>query len=270
MAATRTRTTSPASASAHRAPALRLAQALGHEPADRRIDVLRRIAEAGSISEAARLVGISYKAAWQAIETLGNLAGQPMVEKAVGGTGGGGARLTAAGQRILGAAERLASARRAALASLDVGTDLAASGLAGLALRTSMRNALPCSVSGLEPAAGGAVRIGLALADGTPLHARLTAESAELLALRPGLPVIALCKATAVRVAGRMAVAPGRNRLTGRIARAGTQADDAEVALRLDGGLQLVGFTRRAGSLAPGRAACASIDESAVVLALGA
>ena len=130
------------------APAqLRLAQALGHEPADRRIDVLRRIAEAGSISEAARLVGISYKAAWQAIETLGNLAGQPMVEKAVGGAGGGGARLTAAGYRMLEAADRLAGARIAALAALGQTSGLPA-GLAGLALRMLVRSASPARPAG--------------------------------------------------------------------------------------------------------------------------
>jgi molybdate transport system regulatory protein len=247
---------------------LRLAQALGHEPADRRIDVLRRIAEAGSISEAARLAGISYKAAWQAIETLGNLAGQPMVEKAVGGSGGGGARLTAAGHRVLEAADRLAGARRAALAMLG-DDDGWSAGLAGLALRTSMRNALPCVVTGLTPAGGGAVRVSLALSDGTALAARLTAESAELLGLQPGLPVIALCKATGVRVAARVTAAPGRNRLAGRIARAATAPDDAEVGLRLPCGLQLVGFTRRPGTLAQDRAACAAIEESAVVIALG-
>lgn len=45
------------------------------ELADKRIDILRRIGDVGSISEAARRAGVSYKAAWQAIETLNNLAG---------------------------------------------------------------------------------------------------------------------------------------------------------------------------------------------------
>ena len=71
-----------------------LADALGHATTDKRIDILRRIGTVGSISEAARGAGVSYKAAWQALETLGNLAGTPMVEKAVGGRGGGGATLT--------------------------------------------------------------------------------------------------------------------------------------------------------------------------------
>ena len=84
------------------------AELLGYEASDKRIDILRRIAEAGSISEAARSAGVSYKAAWQALETLGNLAGTALVDKAVGGNGGGGARLTAAGERVLQAADALA------------------------------------------------------------------------------------------------------------------------------------------------------------------
>ena len=76
-------------------------QALGSEVADKRIDILRRLGEVGSISQAARSAGVSYKAAWQALETLSNLAGTPLIEKVVGGSGGGGAQLTQAGQQVL-------------------------------------------------------------------------------------------------------------------------------------------------------------------------
>ncbi|MEO7106951.1 MAG: LysR family transcriptional regulator, partial [Rhodoferax sp.] len=76
---------------------LQLAEALGQPSADKRIDILRRIGQVGSISEAARGAGVSYKAAWQAVDTLGNLAGVALLERLVGGSGGGGARLTPAG-----------------------------------------------------------------------------------------------------------------------------------------------------------------------------
>ncbi|WP_430749762.1 winged helix-turn-helix domain-containing protein, partial [Comamonas thiooxydans] len=62
-----------------------VSQALGYDMADRRIAILRGIAQSGSISQAARDVGVSYKAAWQAIDTLTNLAGVPLVERSVGG-----------------------------------------------------------------------------------------------------------------------------------------------------------------------------------------
>ena len=56
-----------------------------NEKTDKRIDILRRIADVGSISEAARGAGVSYKAAWQAIETLENLAGGSLVLINAGG-----------------------------------------------------------------------------------------------------------------------------------------------------------------------------------------
>src|SRR6188508_26510 len=102
-----------------KSPSLQLHSALGHEAADKRIDILRRIGDAGSISEAARAAGVSYKAAWQAIDTLGNLAGTALVASAVGGAGGGGPSLTPAGRQLLQAADEMARARSQVLARLS-------------------------------------------------------------------------------------------------------------------------------------------------------
>lgn len=248
-------------------PALQFSQALGHDAADKRLDILRRIGQAGSISEAARGAGVSYKAAWQAIETLSNLAGQALVEKAVGGSGGGGARLTPAGQRLLEAADLFAQARASVLSRLDHG-GIRAADLLGLGLRTSMRNQLPCRVSALESDAG-RVRATLDLADGTGLHSRITVESAELLGLVPGLPVIALCKATAVTVADVLAPRPGVNLLRGTVGRISAAQHGSEVSLQLLPGLHLVGFTLEGVALQPGQPAMAAIDESAIVIAVG-
>ena len=90
----------------------RFGDALGHGMSDKRIDILRGIGRSGSISQAAREAGVSYKAAWQAVATLTNLAGVPLVERAVGGAGGGGATLTAHGRQLLELADALARADR--------------------------------------------------------------------------------------------------------------------------------------------------------------
>ena len=245
---------------------LQLSQALGHEASDKRIDILRRIGAGGSISQAARAAGVSYKAAWQAVETLSNLAGQDLVDKAVGGAGGGGARLTPAGERLLQVADRLARLRAAVLASEDgQGPAPAAPWLAALGLRTSMRNQLPCTVRAVS-AASPSVRVELALADGSLLASRITAESAELLGLQPGLPLVAMCKATAVSVARTGTGADGVNRLRGIVTRRSTAAAGGEVSLRLDGGARLVGFAAAGSGVVLNRTAEATVDESAVVL----
>ncbi|MEO8023501.1 TOBE domain-containing protein [Polaromonas sp.] len=247
---------------------LQIAGALGHDAADKRLDILRRIGEAGSISEAARAAGVSYKAGWQAVDTLSNLAGVPLVERMVGGSGGGGARLTDAGRELLQAADELALARSEVLARLAGKGDRlpGSSSLAALGLRTSMRNQLPCTVAGLR-AQGQALRVQLVLTGGMLLFSRITRESAQLLALRAGQQVLALCKATAVKVSAE-ASSEGVNLLQGRTKRVSRAAGGGEVALELDGGLQLVGFAGPGHGLKVHSSAVASVDESAVVIAV--
>jgi len=249
-------------------PILSYAGALGHAPADKRIEILRQVGQGGSISQAAREAGVSYKAAWQAIATLTNLAGAALVTRAVGGAGGGGARLTAAGAQLLEAARQMDSARLDVLARFSGG---AAQALSGAGLRTSMRNLLPCHVTQLQAPQpeDPMVRVVLCLPEGGQIISAITRESAELLALQPGLALLALCKATAVTVcAGRLPPRPHRNQLSGRVARLSRGSLRDEVVLSMPGDLQLVGFAARPSRLRVGSRATACLEENAVVLAL--
>ena len=63
-----------------------------------RILLLEKIHDFGSISAAARSIGMSYRRAWWHIEAMNRLSKRPLVETAVGGRGGGGARLTSVGE----------------------------------------------------------------------------------------------------------------------------------------------------------------------------
>ena len=66
-----------------------------------RIVLLEKIRECGSISAAARAIGMSYRRAWWHGETMNRLAKRPLVETAVGGKGGGGTRLTPEGEEAV-------------------------------------------------------------------------------------------------------------------------------------------------------------------------
>ena len=247
-------------------------EVLGAGSSDKRLEVLRSVQQAGSISQAARLNGVSYKAAWQAVETLSNLAGVPLIEKVVGGTGGGGARLTAQGLALLHAADVLQTARAQALAKIRRsvgGSAIKLSGLAAVGLRTSMRNNLPCTVKEVRRAQG-AARVSLTLADGQVLASRITLESLQLLGLTPGMSVLAMCKATAVTVAPRIVALAGVNLLTGKVARRSTGSAAAEVSLQLAPGLALIGFADPDSGLKMRQPAMATIEESAVVIGLAA
>lgn len=245
-------------------------RSLGYAQADKRIDILKQVARHGSISEAARSAGVSYKAAWQAIHTLTNLAGEPLVDSSVGGAGGGGARITAAGERLLHAAELMDQARRRVLARLNASDDLTASALA--APRTSMRNHLRCTVLELvsEDGRDPMVRVLMALEGGGRLASLITRESTELLALAPGLAVLALAKATAVQVdAGSAGGDDEGNQLPGRVLRISRGAQRDEVTLTLADEQQLVGFADRPNRMRSGSRVQARLDERAVVIALG-
>lgn len=242
---------------------------LGYGQADKRIQILQLVGQHGSISQAARMAGISYKAAWQAIHTLTNLAGEPLVDSSIGGSGGGGARLTPAGERLLAAADQLQAARRGVLARVN---GAASPALAGP--RTSMRNHMPCTVARLDSdgARDPMVRAVLAPAGGGELASLITRESAELLGVAPGLAVLALCKATAVRVQAMGAAdvpANGTNLLPGRVLRVSRGAQRDEVVVTLDGDVQLVGFAAHPNRLRAGSRVHAGVDETAVVIALG-
>jgi molybdate transport system regulatory protein len=56
-----------------RAHQLAFSEALGHALSDKRLEVLRLVADSGPISQAASDAGISHEAGWKAIETLSNL-----------------------------------------------------------------------------------------------------------------------------------------------------------------------------------------------------
>ena len=68
---------------------------------DTRIRLLEAIDRYGSISQAAKAVPLSYKAAWDAVDAMNNLAEAPLVERSVGGKHGGGTSLTDYGRRVI-------------------------------------------------------------------------------------------------------------------------------------------------------------------------
>lgn len=261
-----------------------LNEALGHTASDKRLEVLRRVGQTGSISQAAREAGISYKAAWQAIETLSSLSGLPLVERSVGGVGGGGARITPQGTRLLALADALALARAQVLTRFGMdgedGDAVAYAGVpptasvAGLGLRTSMRNQLPCRVVQVEVlAAGIKVAVSLQTPSGATLVSTVTRESADLLGLVPGLPVLALCKATAVTVQAAEAdqVAwQGLCVLRGRVSEAVAAGGDGtqEVSLLLSGSGLWTGFAGQGEVFRAGDEAQAVFAPSAVVIGL--
>ncbi len=63
--------------------------------------LLEAIGETGSISAAARSMGMSYRRAWLLVDTMNHCFREPLVATALGGKGGGGAQVTDLGREVL-------------------------------------------------------------------------------------------------------------------------------------------------------------------------
>lgn len=81
-------------------------------PAERQLgpgkaDLLEAIARTGSISSAARELGMSYRRAWLLVDEIGKLFTRPILTTAAGGVHGGGAELTDFGHALVAAYRRI-------------------------------------------------------------------------------------------------------------------------------------------------------------------
>lgn len=75
-----------------------------------KVDLLEAIEAHGSLSAAARALGMSYRRAWLLLETMNRCFRSPVVVTAAGGSGGGGSALTPLGREIVTRYRRIESA----------------------------------------------------------------------------------------------------------------------------------------------------------------
>jgi molybdate transport system regulatory protein len=80
-------------------------------------ELIARIRQTGSISAAARAMGMSYRRAWQLVEALNETYREPVVTTAIGGTRGGGAQVTAFGERLVASYRAMEDKASAAIAA---------------------------------------------------------------------------------------------------------------------------------------------------------
>jgi molybdate transport system regulatory protein len=78
-----------------------------------KVSLLEAIDRAGSLSAAARELGMSYRRAWLLLHSVNEGFREPAVELSVGGSDGGGARLTDFGRQLIGEYRRFVAAATA-------------------------------------------------------------------------------------------------------------------------------------------------------------
>jgi molybdate transport system regulatory protein len=67
-----------------------------------KVALMERISKHGSISAAGKEMGMSYRRAWLLVDEINHIFREPLVETQMGGSGGGGARLTKLGRDVVG------------------------------------------------------------------------------------------------------------------------------------------------------------------------
>ncbi|MGV7209957.1 TOBE domain-containing protein [Oxalobacteraceae bacterium A2-2] len=243
----------------------------GHD----RVALLAAIAEHGSITAAAKAVGISYKGAWDAVDAMNNLAGVPLLERAAGGKGGGGTRLTARGARLVENFRKVEAEHQRFVEHLSRQSQALADDfllIQRMKMKTSARNEFSGKVVELRR---GAVNdeVVLEIVGGQRIVAVVTRDSSDSLGLAVGAEACALIKASSVMVVTDAGTAKfsARNQLAGTVSRYQVGAVNAEVSIALPGGGTIAAIiTRESGddlALQVGDSATAVFKAPAVIIA---
>lgn len=252
-----------------------LANAEGRLLIPKQLTLLEKIAEHGSMTKAARAAGISYKAAWEMIETMNNLSERLVVERTTGGKGGGGSQLTAYGQELVLTYQTLQAEHQQFLAQLTnrlseypelyqflqyANAQTTASNQFVGTIVDIQNDDLNCEVS-------------LQLSGGERLTVLITSISCQQLNLKLGDQVFALIPATHIVLTHTEdnSQLSCRNRLNGHISRWLESDTETLITLALSGGNSLKAvLTNETGDSFPlqrGLPLIASFKASAVILA---
>jgi molybdate transport system regulatory protein len=253
----------------------RVTALVGGRKADR-LALLEKIGELGSITAAAKAVGLSYKAAWEAVETMNNMSEAPLVVRTAGGPTGGGTELTAHGHQVLEGLRRFDEWQRQFAKALGKGARefekfCQLSGRLGM--ETSARNQFHGRITKVKKGPVNA-EVVLDIGGGDEIAAVITAESLENLGLAAGKEAYALFKAPWVILipADDRIRTSARNRLCGAVSRCHKGPVSTEVVLDLPGGKQVVaiitGESAESLKIKTGAKLCALIKASHVIIAV--
>nr|WP_320132098.1 TOBE domain-containing protein [uncultured Holophaga sp.] len=242
--------------------------------AEERIALLEKIHELGSITHAAKAVGISYKTAWDTVNLMNNLADKPLVDRNTGGRGGGGTALTEAGLEVIRNFRIFSEEHRRFLENLGhrmEGGDNLYTFLRRLSMKVSARNTFAGTVSEITRGGVNAMVV-LALKGGTSICATVTNASIDGLELSLGKQAYAIVKASAVVLGTDLdpSMVSARNILRGKVCKIIDGQVNTEVDLDLGEGNTISAVVTHESfikmDLEVGSMACAIFKASSVII----
>ena len=216
-----------------------------------RIELLERIDKTGSIHAAAKEMKMSYKAAWERINGMNEIADQPIITRTTGGRGGGGTVLTPYARELIATYHRLNELHRQFIDRFaEAGSDpeRLARILSRTFLTTSARNQLPATVAAIDTNDIQAT-LTLALNDSDMLRSTITAKSVKNMGLSIGCDAYAVIKSSDIQIVSERPDSESvDNILSGKIESIEISGENIEIAFRLDGGSLLIAVEKQDSS----------------------
>lgn len=203
---------------------------------EKRIQLLIAIKHSGSINKAAKEVPMSYKSAWEAVETMNNLSIHPIVQRETGGSGGGGTTLTQYGENLLTTYFLLKAEQKKFIENLNRITDINAGSLKTirrLSMQISARNQI---IGIVEKITLGAVNaeVLIKIKSGNTLVSIITNTATENLEINVGDEVIAVIKSSNVLLSTEANLKiSARNTLKGEIETINQGEINSEVVINI-------------------------------------
>lgn len=206
----------------------------------KRIALLSAIDKVGSLNAAAKLVPLSYKGAWNMIDTMNNLCPVPVVEKITGGVNGGGTTLTEYGRNLVKTYEIIQKEHQKFLETLSHITDFDKGSLKFFRrfnMQISARNQLLGIIQKIEVEKVSAT-IYVKLKSGYVMTSVITVGAIENLGLKENDEVIVIIKSNSIFFSKDEKInISARNKLNGIIESIHLGEINAEVILNVNGDL---------------------------------
>jgi molybdate transport system regulatory protein len=243
----------------------------------RMLSLLKAIENSGSINQAAKDLGLSYKGTWQIIERANNFSPKALISTATGGRKGGGTSLTTAGQALLKLYTELEAEHKIFLQQINQRLESSAEMLLllkPLTIKASATNQLFGTVAAIHNGGIGA-EIFVTLKGGEQIVVSLTQSELELLKPKIEQNVLVIINSTDITLLtdfqdNRISA---RNCLPGTVIRIIDDGVDSEVAIRIGADNSIVAMITQVSAeslnLKLGVSAHAVFKSNAVILATG-
>ena len=241
-----------------------------------RIALLEKIDECGSITKAAKAVGVCYKTAWDTIDAINNLSDKPLFIRMTGGKSGGGTRLTEEGKEVIRKYKIIQEEHEKFLTNLEDKMGDAENlyrFLKRISMKVSARNIFSGTVVKIIKGAVNS-EVTLALKGGDSIVSMITNESVETLGLHEGNNAYAIIKASSVLIGTDLSGTriSTRNILSGKIIKLNRGAVNTELNLEFSGGNTISAVITNESAndlgLREGSQACAVFKASSVILGI--